>query len=163
MKTFQEFLNEQSNKKYELTNETIKVNGKTLYQIKALKSFGKVKAGTLGGYIESEKNLSQIENAWVGDKAKVYGNGWVLTNAKVYDNAEVYGNAMVSGDALVYGDAKVYDKAVVGGDAKVYDKAAVFDKANVYGFAKVFSDGKVYGSAKVYGNTWVGSGELVSS
>lgn len=46
-------------KKYELTDNTIEYNEKTLYQIKALKDFVDVKAGDLGGYIEKESNLSQ--------------------------------------------------------------------------------------------------------
>ena len=82
-------------KKYELTSETKIVFGHILYRIKALSSFGYVSAGDLGGFLESEKNLSQNGNAWV------YGNAWVS------DNAEVYGNAEVSGNARVYGNAEV--------------------------------------------------------
>jgi hypothetical protein len=55
-------LNEE-NKKYELTTE--KKNG--LYRIRALKSFGDVKEGDLGGFIESEKNLSQKDNFFSSD------------------------------------------------------------------------------------------------
>ena len=46
-------------KKYELTSETKVINGVELHQIKALNSFGNIKEGDLGGWIESEKNLSQ--------------------------------------------------------------------------------------------------------
>ena len=35
-------------KKYEITNETICVGGKTLYRIKSLINFGDVTQGTLG-------------------------------------------------------------------------------------------------------------------
>ena len=72
--------------KYELTN----TRQNDLYQIRALIDFGKVKAGDLGGWIESEANLSQDGNAWVFDNAVVFGN------------ARVFGNAVVSGDAWVY-------------------------------------------------------------
>ena len=74
-------------KKYELTSETKVINGVELHRIKALKSFGNIKEGDLGGWVESEKNLSQD------------GNAWVSGNAKVYDNATVGGNATVSRDA----------------------------------------------------------------
>lgn len=47
-------------KKYELTDDTIKVAGRTLYRIRALIDFGGVKAGQLGGYIEKEENLAQV-------------------------------------------------------------------------------------------------------
>ena len=80
-------------KKYELTSETKVINGVELHRIKALKSFGNIKEGDLGGWVESEKNLSQDGNAWVSGNAKVYDN------AVVYDNATVGGNATVSRDA----------------------------------------------------------------
>lgn len=79
-------------KKYELTDETIEVYGTALHRIKALKDFGNVKKGELGGYVESEHNLSQEGNCWVCGNAKVYGNALVCGNAKVYSNAEVCGN-----------------------------------------------------------------------
>lgn len=50
-------------KKYKLTDETINLNGVTLYRIEALKDFGKIKKGDKGGFIESEKNLTHDGNA----------------------------------------------------------------------------------------------------
>ena len=44
-------------KKYELTNETKKVGSVTLHRIRALKDFGNVVKGELGGWLESEANL----------------------------------------------------------------------------------------------------------
>lgn len=68
-------------KKYELTNETKIWCGKTLYRIKALKSFGNILKGELGGFIEKEDNLSQDGDAWVSGNARVSGKiklnfGW---------------------------------------------------------------------------------------
>ena len=80
-------------KKYELTDETIEVYGTALNRIKALKDFGNVKKGELGGYVESERNLSQEGNCWVYDNARVYSNAKVFGNAEVCGNAEVFGNA----------------------------------------------------------------------
>ena len=68
-------------KKYELTSEKKVINGVELHQIKALKSFGNIKEGDLGGWIESEKNLSQYGGAWVGGNAMVYGDATVGGNA----------------------------------------------------------------------------------
>lgn len=45
-------------KKYELTDQTIDVDGRTLHRIKALRDFSDVLAGELGGWIEKEENLS---------------------------------------------------------------------------------------------------------
>lgn len=90
-------------KKYELTEETVTVYGKTLYRIRAVRDFGSVKTGEFGGYIEKEENLSHFDNAWV------CGNAWVFDNARVYDNAWVFGNAKVYGDAWVSGNAEVFN------------------------------------------------------
>ncbi|KMK50932.1 hypothetical protein RO21_09115, partial [[Actinobacillus] muris] len=89
-------------KKYELLkDDTKEYLGRTLYRIKALASFGVVTAGTLGGYIESEKNLDQSGNAWVYGNARVFGNARVSGDAKIHRNAWVYGNAEVFGNARV--------------------------------------------------------------
>ena len=70
-------------KKYRLTGNHINIGNRILYQIEALKDFGDVKAGDLGGYIESEENLSQYDNAWVFDNARVYGNACVFGDAQI--------------------------------------------------------------------------------
>ena len=69
--------------KFKLTDEKKECCGRTLHRIVCLTAFASVQVGELGGWVESEKNLSQDGNAWV------------------------YGDADVCGDALVYGDAKV--------------------------------------------------------
>ena len=54
------------NKKYRIDyTQKIEEFGRTLYRIVALADFGNVTTGDQGGYIESEKNLSQSGNAWV--------------------------------------------------------------------------------------------------
>lgn len=92
-------------KKYKLTDETINLNGATLYRIEALKDFGEIKKGDKGGFIESENNLAHEGDAWVSDNAHVYGD------ACVFDNAHVYGNALVRGYACVCGDAEISNKS----------------------------------------------------
>ena len=111
-------------KKFELTSETkINIFGKKLFRIKALISFGDVKAGETGGWVEKEENVNQSGNAWVYGNAKVYGDAMVFGNAKVYGDAKVSGNAWVSGNAKVYGDAMVFGNA---------------DYATIHGFGTQF-------------------------
>ena len=60
-------------KKYEILMDkknTIEFEGRTLYRIRALRDFNDVKKGNIGGYIESESNLSQEGDCWVYDNAK---------------------------------------------------------------------------------------------
>ena len=65
-------------KKYKiLKDDHIISQGSVLYRIKALRKFGNIKKGELGGYIEKESNLSQSGVCWV------YPGGAVLDNANV--------------------------------------------------------------------------------
>ena len=100
-------------KKYVLIDETITVNNKTLYRIKAIKDFNDVKAGDLGGFIEKEENLSHYYNSWVYGNAKVFDNAEAFDNAWVYGNAEAFDNAEVFSNAQVFGNAKVFEDAVI--------------------------------------------------
>ena len=126
-----------------------------LYRIRALKDFGDVKAGDLGGYIESERNLSQEGDCWVYDKAKV------TDEAKIYGNAKIKGYVVISDNAEVFDNAKVYDYAEVSGNAKVYGNAQVEDSAKIYNKVEVFDNALIdkettlYNKAKVYGNAKV--------
>lgn len=70
--------------KYELINKTTNYLGKTLYRIKALKSFSNVTKGDLGGYVQSDKNLSQIGNCWIYGNAKVFGKAVISGNARIF-------------------------------------------------------------------------------
>ena len=172
-------------KKYELTEETKTLaNGTVLHRIRALRDFSLmdgdlVCAGDLGGWLETENNLSQngtawvfqnamvYENAWVcenaivGGNAQVYGNAQVCVNARIRENAKIYGKARIYGFALVCNNAQVYENAhvceiaVVSGDTKIYGHAFVFGKARVYGDAEVCGNADVCGNAIICGNTQI--------
>ena len=77
-------------KKYELTEETVTVYGKTLYRIRAVRDFGSVKTGEFGGYIEKEENLSHFGNAWIYGDARVFVNAWVYGNAEVFNTRHFF-------------------------------------------------------------------------
>ena len=72
-------------KKYKFTGETkIAKDGVSVIQrIEALKDFGTVKAGELGGWIEKEENLSRFNDCWVSDNAEVHGNAQVEASSDV--------------------------------------------------------------------------------
>ena len=142
-------------KKYKLTEETLEIDGHVLNRIIALRDFGEVKKGDIGGWIEGQENLSHYDDCWVCGEAEVYGNAIVCGDAKVYGNAEVYGDATVYGNAEVYGNAIVYGDATVYGNAEVYGDATVCGNAEVYGNAIVCGDAKVCGEAMVYGEAKV--------
>lgn len=143
-------------KKYILLEDVTRLVGLTkVFRIRALRDFGDVKAGDLGGFIEKEENLSHEGGCWVG------GNATVLDYAKIYENAQAYGNAMICSYAKVYGNAQVYGNSMISGDAQVYgnarirDFAMVFSNAQVYEDAQIFGEAWISGNAKVYGNAQV--------
>lgn len=123
-------------KKYELTEETTFCRGHELHRIRALKDFGTVKKGDLGGFIENEENLSHDGSCWVGGRARVCGCAQVRDNARVTDHAEVFGHA------------EIFNDAVVCNNARVMDHVQVFDTAHVLG------DSMAYGFAKIHGNVY---------
>lgn len=159
-----------TNKKYTiLTNDTktAPFGNLTLFRIEANKTFGNIKKGDKGGYIQKEENLSTTDKAWVADKAMVFGSGKVSGNAQVYgnalvcgsvsENAKVYDNAQVIGSSQVYGNARIYGNAEIYGDAQVKDNAQVYDDAKVKGNALIF------GNARIHGKGWVGFNQKIGS
>lgn len=125
-------------KKYEMIPEG------NLFRIKALRSFGDVMKGQLGGLIEKEDNLSHEGNCWI------YDNALVRHYARVYDNAKIKKNAYVLGDVKVYGDAEV------SGSVNVFDHSEIYGNAKVWGIAQIFSDAHVYDNAEVWGYANIG-------
>ena len=136
-------------KKYELVkSESIVHNGRTLYRIRALREFTisrgvAIKVGDIGGFVESENNLSQEDICWIFDDAKVYENAivsdtaWVFGNAKIYGNAkicekaQIYGNAEVKGDACICGSSLVCNVAEIGKNKKIKNGKYIFKSLNV--------------------------------
>jgi len=122
------------------------VNG--LQRIRAVKDFGDVKTGDIGGWIEQESNLSHDGDCWVFGHAKVFGCATVFGCAKVDGNAQVFGSAEVRGYAIVFGHAKVF------GCAEVFGNAKVDGCAEVRGCARVRGNAKVYGIKRSDGHTF---------
>lgn len=143
-------------KKYELTDDEREVFGgngfpTSLHRIKALRDFEcngiQIRTGDLGGYIESEDNLSHEGSCWVFDSAKVFDD------AKVYGDACVSESAEVSAYAQVYDQALVSDQSVVSGYAKVYGEAKVSENGYVIGHSDVSGDVCVSGTSAVVDST----------
>lgn len=125
----------------------------TAYRIRALRDFGAVKAGDLGGFVESEKNLSHSGECWVYDDGFVHGNASISGDAVVANRAEVRGDAQVSEKAFVGGQALVISYARIHGCARVLGKARVCGSAEVFGDAELSDEASAVGSDRVHGRT----------
>ena len=144
--------------KYELTDETKEIDGRTLYRIRALCDFNDVKAGDLGGFVENEDNLSHEGNCWVYDDACVYYHALVSENAKLQNSASSCGHAVVCNNAVLKDnasancDAWITDNATVGGSAIVKSASEIGDNAVVGGDAIISNDAVICGNAVVCSN-----------
>ena len=163
-------------KKYEIVkDQSIILNGHTLYRIKLLKGVCNMSPGVLGGFIESEANLSQEGNCWVAEEAAVYGNSKVMDNAwvggssiihgnsiihencdiagsPIIINSEIRGNSTVKGEAVIE-NSLLQDCAIVEGNAKLYH-VNVFGRSIIKDFATV-TDVGIRGNACISGKVYI--------
>lgn len=122
-----------------------------LYRIRALKDFADVKKGDIGGFVESEDNLSQS------------GNCWIYDNAKVFDKARIYDDAKIKDQAQVFDNATIFDCSIIKDEARVYDYAAISNHAKVHGHAKVGGSSRVYDYAQVFDHSVILSSAVISN
>ena len=127
-------------RKYKYTGRTMKVGRKTYREIVAVRDFGGVKAGEVGGYIQHSWNLSHRGNAWVALNATVGEFACVTGDALVTESARVDGCARVAGRACIWGKAWVSDTAKVDGSASVGGDARIWETAHIKGNADVRGD-----------------------
>ena len=105
-----------SNQKYEIT-DIAHEKYPFLYRIRALQDIGsKVKAGELGGFVESESNLStEDDTSWIFDDAIAAGNAVVDQDARLLGNAIACDSAYVSQGSALSGEARIEDHAYIRG------------------------------------------------
>ena len=145
-------------KKYEL----VPSDKEGLFRVKALRYFGDVEKGEIGGYVSGEDNLSHDGDCWIYNNAIVRDNARVCSNVKVSGNAEVRDNAVVCENAWVHGSAKVCGNARVCSNARVFCDAEVCDDAWVHGSATIDGNAIVRCDAEVHDNAYVYGNAIVS-
>lgn len=118
-------------------------------RIVALRNFGDIREGDVGGFIDTEFNLSHNGSCWVADDA------WAGNGASVRQCARVGGNARVGGSALVTGVAQIGGNARVSGTVTICGIATVCDGARVDGCAAVGESAYVGGDVRVDGRVTI--------
>lgn len=125
-----------NNQKYEIT-DIAHEKYPFLHRIRALRDIGqKVKSGELGGFVESESNLSfePGDDAWIFDDAICAGDGYVDKGSRLFGNAVVCGRGYVSHDSAMSAHTRVEDDAYIRG-------------ADLCGHARVSGRGMVLASS----------------
>lgn len=115
--------------KYEiLKDRSITIEGHTLYRIKSVIDFPGVLSGTLGGFVESEDNLSQIGDCWIADEAAVYGHSVVIGGGWVGGSSRVHGHSIIRGNCHI-DDVAVIRNSEIKGNAVIREAAIICESS----------------------------------
>lgn len=158
--------------KYYLTNDVIDVDGHKLHRIVAARDIPEigVQEGDLGGYVESERNLSHQGTAWIF-AGKVYEQACVIDGATVRgNNVHIHDTACLSGGFIAYDDAHLYgnfrgtgcgkaagrvdacDNTIIKGSGFATDGTIMRHKATVGGNARAAAGAILTGNVELTGN-----------
>ncbi len=161
-----------SNQKYEIT-EISHEKYPFLHRIRALRDVSaEVRVGDLGGFVESESNLSfePDDTAWIFDDAIACNDAYVDKGAVLRGEAVVCDNTYISMGAVLSGHTRAEDNAYIRG-------AVLSASARASGFSMILNDkdtmgvpilsahcavyGKVSGDVRLTGSALVISGEEI--
>ena len=143
------------NQKYEITDITHE-KYPFLHRIRALRNIGiRVKAGDLGGFVESDSNLSfePGDDAWIFDGAIACGNSCVDKGSRLHGNAVACGNAYISQGSTLSDQARAEDDAYIRG-------ADLCEHARASG-SSIIADSPETGQAPVLSETCVVYGTVM--
>lgn len=144
-------------KKFILTNNTKTIINPddtkiTIYQIKALIDFRDVKSGDLGGYVQFEKNLSQIGDSWIYNDACACDDSYLFGNAVMYNYSTICSNALVYGNAIMRDTSVIRGKSVVGGNVIVCGNANIDISGRIDGNVHISGYSNITGITYISGN-----------
>lgn len=107
--------------------------GRPIYRIQALRDFSDVKKGDLGGFVESEGNLSQEGDCWIYDMAQAMEKSRVEDDACLRDCSKMYGSSLLKDKAQLQGCARMIQYACLADNAVAID-------TEISGFATITGD-----------------------
>jgi hypothetical protein len=133
-----------------------------------------VKNGDLGGFVESESNLSTMpgDNAWIYEDAVSAGDAYVDQNANLRGKAVACDQAYVSRNTLLAGTSRAEDSAYICGgvlldEARCSGSSMVLPSPDTHnvpvlsGTCSVY--GKVMGDVGVQGSAVILEGETIQN
>jgi len=123
------------------------------FRIKALKSFGSVEKGDIGGYVTSEKNLSQDGNCWVFDKAEMHNKSRLFDDAKMYDESKMYNESKMLNFAEMYDNAEMHNESEMHNNSRMCKNAALFDNAKMYDCTEISENSELRSNVELHSDT----------
>lgn len=140
------------NRKYEIT-DIAHPRYTWLHRVRACEDIGEtVKTGDLGGFVESESNLSSEpgDEAWLFGDSICCGNACVCKGAALRDNATARDNAYISHGAVLSGSSLAEDGAIICG-ALLAESARVSGNGMLIQSADTGYRPEAIGHAAIYG------------
>ena len=135
------------NRKYELTDITMRYEGRTLYRIRALKDFADVKKGKLGGWVQTEDNLSQKGNCWIYNNAKCMDNARMYDNSTMFDRSEMHDNTIMYDYSRMHGNSAMYDYS------RMLDYTTMYGNSEMHDYSKMCDNSEMHEGSKMYNNS----------
>ena len=129
-----------NNKKYEILMDeknTIEWKGHTLHRIRALRDFGDIRKGDIGGFVENENNLSHKGNCWIYDDAKAMDNSIMYDNSRICDKSELHDDSEMYNYTRMHDISKMYGNSIMYDDSEMYGDSELNNQVKLYG--KLFS------------------------
>ena len=161
-----------TNQKYEIT-DIAHEQYPFLHRIRALRDIGgEVRKGDLGGFVESQSNLSfdPGDDAWIFDEAIACNTAYVDQGAVLREDAVLCDSAYASQGAVLSGSARGEDDAYIrgavlnayaraSGNAVILYNAETRSAPIITGHSTVY--GAVTGAVRITGKAVVISGECI--
>ena len=144
-------------KKYELVMDDVYYLKNThLFRIRALRDFGDVKKGDLGGYVQSERNLSHSGDCWLYNYSKCYNNGRVTKNAKLLGRSEVKEYATATDNVVMMDYSTAQGDAYLGGSVIMRNWAVAGENCRVTENATLAQHSVTGGHTTITGKPYIG-------
>lgn len=154
--------------KYRLTDEKMSTNLElAAYRIIALRDFGNVKAGDLGGFVESESNLSHDGNCWIDEDSIVVYDSIVrgdaqISYSEIWNGSTIEGSAtvfdsIISGQSIKISGGNIKESTINGRDVTI--QGGIINKSTINN--NVFVDGGVIEKSNI-SNCCIYSGDTIN-
>ena len=112
-------------------------DGRKVKRIKALRDFGNVKEGTIGGFVEADDNLSHDGLCWIADDAMALGWSRITRDAQLRDRARICDWAVITDRCVVCDDARLRDSVFAYDDTVIGAQSILAEVVTVYGNAVI--------------------------
>ena len=143
-----------NNKKYEILMDeknTIEWKGHTLHRIRALRDFGDIRKGDIGGFVENENNLSHKGNCWIYDDAKAMDNSIMYDNSRICDKSELHDDSEMYNYTRMYDYSELHNNSIMNDNSEMHDISKMYGNSIMYDDSEMYGDSELNNKAKLYG------------